>query len=291
MTDANFETIQLRREGAHLIITLHRPDRMNAFTPQMKDDLIAAFDLADMDDAVRSVIITGSGRAFCAGADLGAGAETFDYVKRADRQTDDAALRRDNGGLLTLRIFKSKKPVIGAINGAAVGIGATMTLPMDVRIACESAKFGFVFARRGIVPEAASSWFLPRLVGMPTALDWCFSGRVFDAVEAMEKGLAQAVVKAEDLLQAALERADAMTAHSAPVSIAMTRAMLWRMAGATHPMEAHRWDSRAVFARGQMGDAKEGVMSFLEKRTADFIDSVARDYPRFSPFEDDPDYF
>jgi enoyl-CoA hydratase/carnithine racemase len=291
MTDANFETIQLRREGAHLIITLHRPDRMNAFTPQMKDDLIAAFDLADMDDAVRSVIITGSGRAFCAGADLGAGAETFDYAKRADRQTDDAALRRDNGGLLTLRIFKSKKPVIGAINGAAVGIGATMTLPMDVRIACESAKFGFVFARRGIVPEAASSWFLPRLVGMPTALDWCFSGRVFDAVEAMEKGLVQAVVKAEDLLQAALERADAMTAHSAPVSIAMTRAMLWRMAGATHPMEAHRWDSRAVFARGQMGDAKEGVMSFLEKRAPDFTDSVARDYPQFSPFEDDPDYF
>ena len=269
-----------------MIITLHRPDRMNAFTPAMKDALIAAFDEADQDDAVRSVIMTGEGRAFCAGADLASGGATFDY----DQLDDDMSARRDNGGLLTLRIFQSRKPVIGAINGAAVGIGVTMTLPMDVRIASENARFGFVFARRGIVPEAASSWFLPRLVGMPAALDWCYSGRVFDAAEALASGLVQSVVPPDRLIETALARAHAMTAHSAPVSVALTRAMLWRMAGAAHPMEAHKWDSRAVYARGKMPDAKEGVLSFLEKRDAEFTDSVARDYPRFSPFEDDPDF-
>ncbi len=284
MTDIS--PIKIVRDGTSMIITLHRPDRMNAFTPAMKDAVIAALDEADSDDAVRSVIITGEGRAFCAGADLAAGGATFDY----DIQDDDISARRDNGGLLTLRIFAARKPVIGAINGAAVGIGATMTLPMDIRIASDAARFGFVFARRGIVPEAASSWFLPRLVGMPTALDWCFSGRIFGAAEALDTGLVQAVVPPHALIETALARAHAMTAHSAPVSIALTRAMLWRMAGASHPMVAHRWDSRAVYARGKMADAKEGVTSFLEKRDPRFSDSVARDYPEFSPFDDDPDF-
>jgi enoyl-CoA hydratase/carnithine racemase len=286
------DDIPIRTERAEgcLILTLNRPDRMNAFTPAMKDAVIAAFDEADADDAIRAVIVTGAGRAFCAGADLAGGADTFDYAKHADAALNNAA-RRDNGGLLTLRIFRSRKPVIGAINGAAVGIGATMTLPMDVRIASTQAKFGFVFAQRGIVPEAASSWFLPKLVGMPTALEWCFSGRVFDAAEALDRGLLQGVVAPEQLMETALAKAHMLTANSSAVSVAMARAMLWRMSGAAHPMDAHRWDSRAVYARGQMADAREGVQSFLDKRPANFTDSVSRDYPEIHPFEDDPDYY
>jgi enoyl-CoA hydratase/carnithine racemase len=306
-------TIQITRSGPHMLLTLHRPQAMNAFTAEMKDELIAALDGADADDAVRAVIFTGSGdRAYCAGADLSAGAKTFDYDARgADGSevgktgagaTSGSAIAedgsidwahpmvRDSGGELTLRIFASKKPVIGAINGAAVGIGATMTLPMDMRLASSNARFGFVFARRGIVPEAASSWFLPRLVGMPTALDWCLSGRVFDAEEAKAAGLVQAIHEPGDLIDAALALATKLTAESAPVSVAATRRMLWRMAGASHPNVAHRWDSRMIFARGRMGDAKEGVMSFLEKRPAAFTDSVAREYPAFEDFDSDPGY-
>jgi enoyl-CoA hydratase/carnithine racemase len=295
------DTIATARADGVMIITLNRPDRMNAFTAQMKDDLIAAFDEADGDDAVRAVIITGSGdRAFCAGADLSEGAKTFDYVARGDRGTSPVGadesidyahpLVRDNGGELTMRIFASKKPVIGAINGAAVGIGATMTLPMDFRMASETARFGFVFARRGIVPEAASSWFLPRLVGISQALDWCMSGRVFAAAEAMEKGLVRSVHAPGALVDDAIAYAREITAHSAPVSVALTRHMLWRMLGADHPNSAHRWDSRLIFTRGQMRDAKEGVTSFLEKREPVFRDSVAQDYPLFDEWDRDPEY-
>ncbi len=285
-----------------MTITLHRPEKMNAFTGEMMAEMIAAFDVADADDAVRAVIVTGSGdRAFCAGADLSQGAKTFDYAKRTDRMENSDAVSdsgidltseaaRDGGGRVTLRIFNCKKPVIGAINGAAVGIGATMQLPMDFRIASTSARFGFVFARRGIVPEAASSWFLPRLVGISQALDWCYSGRVFGAEEALAGGLIRSIHAPEDLMTAARNLAHELTSASAPVSIALTRQMMWRMMGAAHPMEAHKLDSRAIWSRGAGGDAKEGVMSFLEKRDASYPDSVSDDMPHFSPWMDEPKY-
>jgi enoyl-CoA hydratase/carnithine racemase len=276
-------------------LTLHRPDKLNAFTGVMMAEMIDAFDKADADDSVRVVIVTGAGRAFCAGADLSAGAKTFDYAARSDRPEKAGAETngevdwsseavRDGGGRLTLRIFESKKPVIGAINGAAVGVGATMQLPMDIRIASETARFGFVFARRGIVPEACSSWFLPRLVGISKAMEWCTTGRVFDAQEALAGGLVSRVVKPEDLLETARNLAREIADNTAPVSIALTRQMLWRMLGADHPMEAHKIDSRAIFARGRQGDAREGVVSFLEKRPANFPDRVSKDMPPFYPW-------
>jgi enoyl-CoA hydratase/carnithine racemase len=302
MTMTDFETILTDTRDGLFTITLHRPDRMNAFTPQMMAEMIAAFDMADADDAVRAVIVTGAGKAFCAGADLGAGGATFDYAKRGGRWGEESPMRedgsvdwthpgiRDGGGKLTLRIFACKKPVIGAINGAAVGIGATMQLPMDFRLASESARFGFVFARRGIVPEAASSWFLPRLVGIGQALEWCYSGRVFGAEEALKAGLVRNVHAADDLLPAARALAKELTAESAPVSIALTRNMMWRMMGAAHPMDAHHLDSRLIWSRGSSGDAAEGVASFLEKRTAIYPDSVVDDMPHFSPWMDDVDW-
>ena len=295
---AEFETITLGIDGGIATITLNRPDRLNAFTGQMMADLIAAFDITDTDDAVRAVIITGAGRGFCAGADLAAGDATFDYARlgddgpvAADGSVDFShAAVRDTGGRLTLRMFDSLKPVIGAINGPAVGIGATMLLPMDFRLASDSARFGFVFARRGIVPEAASSWFLPRLVGIGQALDWCYSGRVFDAAEALKGGLVRSVYAPDDLLPAARALALELTAHSAPVSVAMTRRMMWTMLGAAHPMDAHRIDSRGVWVRGSSDDAKEGVMSFLEKRDAVFGDRVSDQWPVVDGWFDSPGY-
>ncbi len=246
-------------------ITLHRPDRMNAFTDVMMREVIDAFDQVDADDDVRVVVVTGSGdRAFCAGADLGGGGETF-AKGGSDIQTS-VGVPRDGGGMVSLRIFDCKKPVIGAINGAAVGVGVTMTLPMDVRLASDTARFGFVFARRGIVPEACSSWFLPRLVGISTAAEWCYTGRVFPAAEALERGLVRSIHAADDLLPAAYELAREIADNTAPVSVALTRQMLWRMLGADHPMEAHRVDSRGIQSRGASADAREGVESFLEKR-------------------------
>jgi enoyl-CoA hydratase/carnithine racemase len=295
-----FETIITDVADGIFTLTLNRPHRMNAFTPQMMAEMCAAFDLADADDAVRAVIVTGAGKAFCAGADLGGGGSTFDYAKRPDRLEQGSPVRadgsvdydhpgvRDNGGKLTLRIFACKKPVIGAINGAAVGIGATMQLPMDFRLASETARFGFVFARRGIVPEAASSWFLPRLVGIGQALEWCYSGRVFGADEALNGGLVRSIHAPDDLLPAARAFAKELTAESAPVSVAVTRNLMWRMMAAGHPMDAHRLDSRLIWSRGSSGDAKEGVASFLEKRAADFPNSVADDMPHFGPWMDDP---
>ena len=297
-----FETIITGVADGIFTLTLNRPDRMNAFTPQMMAEMCAAFDMADADDAVRAVIVTGAGKAFCAGADLAGGGATFDYAKRPDKLEQGSPIRddgsvdydhpgvRDNGGKLTLRIFACKKPVIGAINGAAVGIGATMQLPMDFRLASNNARFGFVFARRGIVPEAASSWFLPRLVGIGQALDWCYSGRVFGADEALAGGLVRSVHAPDDLLAAARAFAKELTAESAPVSVALTRNMMWRMMGAAHPMDAHRLDSRLIWSRGSSGDAGEGVASFLEKRPATYPDRVSADLPHFSPWMDDVDW-
>jgi enoyl-CoA hydratase/carnithine racemase len=262
-------------------ITLSRPERLNAFTGTMMREMIEAFDLADADDDVRAVIVTGAGRAFCAGADLSSGGETF--ARGGSDVGTDAGVPRDGGGMLTLRIFESKKPVIGAINGPAVGVGVTMTLPMDIRVASDAARFGFVFARRGIVPEAASSWFLPRVVGISQALEWSYSGRVFGADEALAGRLVRSLHPPAELLPAARAIAADIAAHSAPVSVALTRRMMWRMLGAPHPMHAHRADSRAILERGRSADAREGVTSFLEKRAATYPDRVSDAFPDVFP--------
>ena len=286
MSDPTFETILYSVEDGIATITLNRPDKLNAFTGQMMAEMIAAFDRTDADDAVKAVIVTGAGRGFCAGADLSAGGATFDYDKNGGPAPDAAPVQkvhRDGGGLLTLRIYDSLKPVIGAINGPAVGIGVTMQLAMDIRMASTAARFGFVFARRGINPEAASSWFLSKLVGVQTALEWCYTGRVFPAQEALDKGLVRSVHEPDDLLPAARALAREIIDNTAPVSIALTRQMIWRMAGADHPMEAHKADSRAVQARGASADAREGVMSFLEKRPAAYPNRVSTDLPDIWP--------
>jgi enoyl-CoA hydratase/carnithine racemase len=268
-----------------LTITLDRPDRLNAFTVQMQVELCDAFDRADADDDVRVVVVTGRGRGFCAGADLGTGGATFDSAAQggATRAED----HRDEGGLVTLRIFASTKPVIAAINGPAVGVGITMTLPMDIRLAAASAKMGFVFARRGIVPEACSSWFLPRIVGISQAAEWCYTGRVFPASEALEGGLVRSVHPDDELLPAAYEIAREIADTTSAVSVALTRQMLWRMLGAAHPMEAHLVDSQGVYTMGRSADAREGVVSFLEKRPAAYTMKVTEDMPSFYPWWED----
>ena len=272
----NPQDIRLDKADRILTVTLHRPDKLNAFTRAMRDELIAAFRRADEDDEVRVVIVTGAGRAFCAGADLSAGRATFDYAKREGLSADT---HRDGGGRVTLRIFECVKPVIGAINGPAVGIGVTMQLPMDIRIASEAARFGFVFARRGIVPEACSSWFLPRLVGISQAMEWCATGRVFDAAEAKARGLVRSLHNPEELLAEATALAREIAENTAPVSVALARRMLLDMMGEPHPMAAHRLESALMEARGKSGDAREGVTSFLEKRAACFPDKVSRNMP------------
>jgi len=272
-------------------IALHRPEKMNAFTGTMAHEMIAAFDLIDADDDVRAVIVTGHGdRAFCAGADLtpDSGGQVFASDSAVETLSDPRV--RDSGGLLTLRIFECKKPVISAVNGAAVGVGATMQLPMDMRLASTSARFGFVFARRGIVPEAASSWFLPQLVGKQQALEWCMTGRVFDAQEALDGGLVRSLHAPEDLLPAARELAREIADNTAPVSIALPRHMLWRVPAGDHPMEAHKVDSKAIYRRSRSADAKEGIASFLEKREPNYPDKVSSDIPDFFPWWDDPEY-
>ncbi|HUL67599.1 MAG TPA: crotonase/enoyl-CoA hydratase family protein [Burkholderiaceae bacterium] len=292
-----YETIDYTLADNVLTITLDRPDKLNAFNSQMLSELLDAFDRADADDDVRAIIVTGAGRAFCAGADLSSGAKTFDYAVRPDRAAQTAAARkadgtidwshpavRDGGGRLALRIFESLKPVIAAVNGPAVGIGATMQLPMDIRIASDDARFGFVFSRRGITPEACSSWFLPRVVGISRALEWSFSGRVFSAQEALAGGLVRSVHRPDELLPAARTLAREIADNAAPVSVALTRQMFWRMLGADHPMEAHKIDSRSIHARGAAADAKEGITAFLEKRPASFIDRVSQDMPPFFPW-------
>ena len=280
-----------------LTLTLNRPDRLNALNRRMVDEMIDAFDRADADDEVRAVIVTGAGRGFCAGADLAEGDSAFDYAaRRRAAARDDGTVDwsheavRDEGGFLTMRIFRCLKPVIAAVNGPAVGIGATMQLPMDIRLASEDARFGFVFARRGIVPEACSSWFLPRIVGISQALQWAYSGRVFDAREALAGGLVQSLHKPQELLPAAREIAREIAQNTSQVSVALIRQMFWRMLGADDPMEAHKIDSRGVFARGASADAREGVSSFLEKRPAQYPDRVSRDMPAFFPWWTEREY-
>ena len=269
-----------------LTITLDRPDRLNAFTYRMHEELIDAFDQSDADDDVRVVVVTGRGRGFCAGADLGAGGSTFDHSELLT--TTD--VHRDEGGLVSLRIFQSTKPVIAAVNGPAVGVGVTMTLPMDIRLAAESARFGFVFARRGLVPEAASSWFLPRVVGINRALEWTFTGRVFPASEALAGGLVRSVHPDDELLPAAYTLAREIADNTSAVSVALTRQMLWRMLGESHPMAAHRVDSDGINAMGRSPDAREGVQSFLEKRPPAFTMRPSTDMPAFYPWWTDPDF-
>ena len=281
-----FEAIKADLEEQILTITLDRPERLNAWTAQMGSELIEAFDQADADDDVRAIIVTGAGRGFCAGADLAAGGETFDYSKRSVAHSE----QRDNGGQFTLRIFQSTKPVIAAINGPAVGVGATMTLPMDVRMASETARIGFVFARRGIIPEAASSWFLPRVVGISRAMEWVATGRVFSAQEGLEGGLLRSLHPPDEVLPAARALAREIADNTAPVSVALARRLMWRMLGAEHPMVAHRADSRGMAARGQSQDAVEGVTAFLQKREASFPDRVSDGLPDVMPWWREPEF-
>ena len=269
-------------------ITLNRPEKLNAFTNMMLHEIIAAFDMSDADDNVRAVIVTGAGRAFCAGADLSSGGESFSRGGSDVPGVKDVP--RDGGGLVSLRIFESLKPVIGAINGAAVGVGVTMTLPMDIRISSDTAKFGFVFARRGIVTEACSSWFLPRVVGISRATEWVFTGRMISPDEAQDAGLVRSVHVGNDLLAAARTLAKEIAENTAPVSVALSRQMLWRMLGASHPMEAHRAESRGILQRGKSADAREGVTSFLEKRAANFTMNVSTDMPNLFPEWQDPEF-
>ena len=284
-----FECILYDVKDKVLTITLNRPDRLNAYTGQMQSNLIEAFDKAGKDDDIRAIIVTGAGRGFCAGADLGAGGNTFNREVRNNKGEtegikDDPEWMRDGGGRTTLAIFDCPKPIIAAFNGPAVGVGVTMTLPMDIRIASEEAKFGFVFARRGLVPEAASSWFLPRVVGINKAVEWTFSGRVFSPEEAKEGGLIRSIHPADKLLEEANKIAQEIVENTSAVSVAMTRQMLWKLLGADHPMEAHKVDSRAIYELGQGGDAKEGVESFLEKRPPEFPSKVSEDMPEFYPW-------
>ena len=268
-----------------LTITLNRPDKLNAFTQRMLQELIEAFDQADADDNVRAVIVTGAGRAFCAGADLSSGGNTFDRASRGLQ--GEKGTWRDGGGRVSLRIFESKKPVIAAINGPAAGVGVTMTLPMDIRIASENARFGLVFTRRGVVPEACSSWFLPRIVGIAQALEWVYTGRVFPAAEALAGRLVSRVVAPDQLLPTAQALAREIADNTSAVSVALSRQMLWRMLGADHPMEAHKIDSRGIAAMGKLPDAYEGVSSFLEKRPAKFTLRPSQDMPDFYPWWQD----
>jgi len=284
------EYTQIRYEVSDSIatVTLARPEKMNAFTGVMMRELLDVFDVIDADDAVRAVIVTGDGKAFCAGADLSSGAKTFDDGDWSS--ISDDSVRRDGGGQVTLRIFACKKPVIAAINGAAVGIGATMTLPMDVRLASSAARIGFVFTRRGIVPEACSSWFLPRVVGISRAAEWVYTGRILSADEAASGDLVRTVYAPDELLPAARALAREIADNTSGVSVALSRQMLWRMLGADHPMQAHRVDSRAIQLRGRSADAHEGVTSFLEKRPAQFSDSVAASLPGIFPEWQDPQF-
>lgn len=292
-TTRSYETLEVELKEGILTVALHRPDRMNAFNMTMADELVRVMDYADATDEVRCVILTGKGKAFCAGADLEAGGETFD-AERGDltlsEQAPPAGGHRDPGGIVTLRFFQSKKPLIAAINGHAVGIGITMTLPCDVRLVAENAKIGFVFTQRGIVPEACSTWFLPRLVGISKALDWTLSGRVFPAQEGHESGLFSQIVTADELQETARQIARTFADATSAVSVALTRQSMWRGLTVSHPMEAHRVESRGMFYMGAREDAREGVESFLEKRPAEFSMKVSQDLPDGFPWWQDPDF-
>ncbi|MEM7018024.1 MAG: crotonase/enoyl-CoA hydratase family protein [Pseudomonadota bacterium] len=275
----DYEQITYEVEDNILTLTLNRPEKLNAFTKQMNAEMVDAFDRADADDDIRAIIVTGAGRGFCAGADLSKGGSTFDHSVNPENEE-----HRDGGGLLTLRIFELKKPIIAAVNGPAVGVGATMQLAMDIRIASDNARFGFVFARRGIVMEACSSWFLPRIVGISQALDWAYSGRVFSAQEAHERGLIRDLYSQDELLPAARKIAREIADNTSAISVTMMRHMMWKLLGADHPMEAHKIDSRAIHSMGATADAKEGVNSFIEKRPPSFPGKPSQDMPDFFPW-------
>lgn len=274
----DYEQIRTDLTDRVLTVTLHRPDNLNALTARMAQELLHVLDEVDRNDEIRVLIVTGAGRGFCAGADLSGGGGTFDHHDEQPRE------HRDGGGLITLRLYECRKPIIAAINGAAVGVGVTMTLPMDIRIASDKAKFGFVFARRGIVPEACSSWFLPRVVGINQAMEWVATGRIFSAEQALAARLVSRVVAPDELLATARALAAEIAQNTSAVSVALSRQLLWRMLGADHPMEAHKLDSQAIFAMGQTADAREGVASFLEKRPADFQMKVSSEMPDFFPW-------
>jgi enoyl-CoA hydratase/carnithine racemase len=287
-----FETISYDVDGAIATITLDRPDKLNALDPTMERELVEVWDLVDDDDAVRAVVVTGRGRAFCAGADLSDAGAGFDVVRRAQmRGTEEVRpgdIPRDSGGMICLRVFRCLKPVVAAINGAGVGFGATFPLPMDVRLASETARFGFVFSRRGMCMDGAASWFLPRAVGMSKALEWALSGRIFDAQEALDAGLVRSLHAPDDLLPAAYEVAAQLIEGTAPVSVAINRQLIWQMAAAPHPMDAHRQESIYIAQRGGSADAGEGAQSFLEKRPPDFSQTVTGDMPADFPWQDEP---
>lgn len=279
---SSYEQILYDVKDRILTITLNRPEKLNAYTPIMQRELIDALQRADADDEVRVIIFTGAGRGYCAGADLSSGGSTFDYDKRDPKLRNQQS--RDGGGMLSLAIFEVRKPVIGAINGPAVGVGATMTLPMDVRMIADTAKMGFVFARRGIAPEACSTYFLPRIVGISQAAEWVYTGRVFSAQEAHEKRLVSRILPPDQLLPAARELAREIADNTSAISVALSRQMLWRMLGVDHPMEAHKIESRAINALGKAPDAFEGVSSFLEKRAPQFKQRPSTDMPAFFPW-------
>jgi enoyl-CoA hydratase/carnithine racemase len=279
-----YQTLLTDLEEGVLTITLNRPDRLNAFTSIMMEELLSLLDEIDADDEVRAVIVTGAGRGFCAGADLGSGGGTFDGGEHGQE------VPRDGGGRVTLRLYECLKPLIAAINGPAVGVGITMTLPMDIRLASERARMGFVFARRGIVPEACSSWFLPRAVGINQAMEWVATGRVFPAEEAHRAGLVSELLPHEELLPRARELAREIAANTSAVSVALSRQLLWKMLGADHPMVAHKLDSQAIHFMGRSPDAYEGVTSFLEKRSPEFRMRVSSEMPGFFPWWRDRPY-
>jgi len=288
---ADYQHIRYAVADGILIITLNRPDQLNAFTALMAQELISAFDQSDADDDVKCVIVTGAGRAFCAGADLGRGGETWSqHEKNMKAQEEGSPYKGDGGGRVTRRIFDSHKPVIAAINGPAVGVGLTMTLAMDVRMAVAGSKLGFVFAARGIVPEACSAWFLPRIVGVSTALEWCYSGRVFRSEEGLARGLLRSLHAPDALIPAATELAREFADNTSAVSKAIIRHMLWRMLGAEHPIRAHELDTPALAFTGKSNDAREGINAFLEKRPARFTDRVSHDMPPFFPWWEQPEF-
>ncbi len=284
----SYQDILYDVEDGILTITLNRPDKLNAFTSLMLEEIIDAMDRADADDAVRAVIFTGAGRGFCAGADLSRGAGTFDMKEREGAGPIEDW--RDGGGLVSLRLFESKKPLIAAVNGPAAGVGVTMQLPMDIRIASTEARFGLVFTRRGVVMEACSSWFLPRIVGISQAMEWVMSGRVFPADEALKGGLVSQVVAPDDLLSTARAVAREIADNTSAVSVALCRHMMWKMLGADHPMEAHKIDSRGIRSMGQLPDAYEGVQSFLEKRPGNYPMKPSTDMPEFFPWWDEREF-
>ncbi len=290
MSTPSFETLRWDLSGPVLTLTLHRPDKLNAMTRVMRRELCTALDHADADDRVRAIVVTGAGRAFCAGFDLSGGGGAFDTRSAARTPEPGETPGRDGGGVLALRLFACTKPLIGAVNGAAVGIGASMLLPMDVRIASSEARFGFVFARRGIVPDACASWFLPRVAGISKALEWSLGGKIFDAAEATAGGLVSQVCEPDELLMRAQALALDIAENAAPVSVTLTRQLMWRMLGAGHPMEAHRLESAALQARGSSADTAEGVASFKEKRPARFPDKVSTDMPDFYPWWTEPPF-